>query len=111
MEFCTVCGSHLKRVQDEYWCPKCHRAVECKSASESGIETAVHTKREEEPILVINDNAEGYAKTVQACPECGNKEAYHWFSESLGEHAGVRQERTIEYFRCAKCSYSWKRSS
>ena len=109
MEFCSVCGSRLKRVENGYWCSKCHKTIECKIASPSEVEMVSHAKRDEEPVFVVNDSVEQFAKINQMCPKCGSKETYHWFLETLGEHAGVRQERALEYFRCVKCSHTWNR--
>ena len=62
-------------------------------------------------IYIVNRSEDEYVKVSQVCPKCGNEEAFRWFSGVSGEHAGVRRERTIEHFKCAKCSHSWSKTS
>ncbi len=64
-----------------------------------------------EGIYVIDQPADHRARLSQACPKCGNREAFHWVSNISGEHAGVRRERTVEHFQCTKCAYSWSKTS
>lgn len=70
-------------------------------------------KKIEHPSLVyvVDSSKDKYVKVSQECPKCGYKEAFHWFSVVSGEHAGVRRERTIEHFKCTKCSHTWTKAS
>ena len=43
----------------------------------------------------------------RTCPDCGNREAYRSVNVSLGEHAGVNTDRSVEKFKCVKCGHNW----
>jgi DNA-directed RNA polymerase subunit M/transcription elongation factor TFIIS len=105
MEFCEKCGSRMNLTKEGLLCPKCHNRVRAKS------EAQPEKKRRgdgSDGIYVTGSSAkDSYSKIARTCPQCGNSLVFHWFSDALGEHAGVRQERTVEHFRCTKCTYSW----
>ena len=56
---------------------------------------------------VLDPSKLEYRKVVQVCPRCGNEEAFHSFGLVSGEHAGVRQERSMQRYTCTKCGHSW----
>ena len=104
MEFCEKCGSRMTITKEGLLCPKCQNMVRAKS------ELQLEKRKQEkgsDGIYVSAGSAESYSKISRVCPQCGNKVVFHWFSDVLGEHAGVRQERTVEHFRCNKCAFSW----
>jgi DNA-directed RNA polymerase subunit M/transcription elongation factor TFIIS len=95
------------RTKKGYECPKCKTRTR-------GISEIQRQPRSREPpihVYVLEGKEENLARVTQECPECGNKEAYRWFTSISGEHAGIRREATIEHFKCTKCSYSWTKSS
>ena len=106
MKFCDNCGSHMKETSKGSLCPKCGNLVSSK------LEAKAEEIRERDfgAVYVVSNANKNYAVISQACPKCGNNEAVHWFSNISGEHAGVRRERTVEHFRCTKCSHSWSKS-
>jgi len=106
MRFCDDCGSYLRETEEGLWCSKCKRIIRSKPRAEvRGVK-----KTDYGAIYVIDKAQSNYAKVSQACPKCGNEEAFHWFSSISGEHAGIRRERTVEHFKCISCSYTWSRS-
>ncbi len=68
-------------------------------------------KETSEVVYVVERSKDQGSKVSWKCPTCGNEEADHWFSTVSGEHAGIRRERTIEHFRCTRCSYTTSKSS
>jgi len=107
MRFCDDCGTYLRETKDGLWCPKCKKMISSKRvAAPRSVKT-----RESTAIHVIDKSPAEYVKVSQACPKCGNAEAYRWFSQVSGEHAGIRRERTVEHFRCANCSHSWTKTA
>lgn len=106
MEFCDKCGSRMIRTQDGFLCLKCGNVAHVKPAVQ--LKNARRTNQSD--YVYVFDDQGGYPKIARECPKCGNKEAVHWFSGISGEHAGVARERTVEHFRCTKCSYSWAES-
>jgi DNA-directed RNA polymerase subunit M/transcription elongation factor TFIIS len=99
--------TYMQETKDGLWCPKCKKLIPSQQVSKpKSIE-----KREATAIHIINKTKVKHVKVSQTCPRCGNNEAYRWFSRVSGEHAGIRRERTIEHFRCTKCSHSWSKTS
>jgi DNA-directed RNA polymerase subunit M/transcription elongation factor TFIIS len=98
----------MTRTEEGFQCQKCGTLSQVKPSTILKIE-----KRKDYPdgVYVYENQKRDYARTLRLCPECGSKEAWHWFSGISGEHAGVRQGRTVEHFRCTKCSHTWTESS
>lgn len=71
----------------------------------------VRKKEGSDAVYVVHGQSDEYVRVSQKCPECGNGEAFRWFSRISGEHAGVGTERTVEHFRCTKCAHSWSKGS
>ncbi len=107
MEFCDKCGSYMRKTGDGFLCPRCGNRVR------SGAEEPVQPTREHDSgsVYVVDGSGQGEMRVSRSCPQCGNGEAFHWFSGVAGEHAGVRSERTVEHFRCSKCGFVWTKSS
>jgi DNA-directed RNA polymerase subunit M/transcription elongation factor TFIIS len=106
LEFCSDCGTMLRKKGNGMWCPKCRRLRPMKGA------TAVETteKNTSNAIYVLDSEDDSVRKAARTCPACGNEEAYQWFSSISGEHAGVKGERTVEHYRCTKCAHTWSES-
>jgi len=107
MRFCDNCGSFLRETKEGLLCPKCKKVITAKPR----VETRTVEKRNSAAIFVADKFKESHAEVSRTCPKCGNTKAYHWFSRISGEHAGIRRERTVEHFKCTKCSHSWTESS
>lgn len=108
MKFCDKCGSYMQRTKKGFLCPKCGYAVHANAETQSkNMDKRSHSNS----VYVIGKSKDEYVKVSQTCPKCGNKEAFHWFTRISGEHAGIRRERTIERFKCTKCSQSWTKTS
>jgi DNA-directed RNA polymerase subunit M/transcription elongation factor TFIIS len=107
MKFCDNCGSFLRETREGLWCPKCKKFI--RSKPKVRIESV--EKKGSAAIFVVDKSTEDYAKVSHTCPKCRNRKAFHWFSRISGEHAGIRRERTVEHFKCTKCSHSWTESS
>jgi transposase-like protein len=93
----------MKTVKDGYVCSKCGNQVK------SEIVDVVNIKETDNPTVVLDTSKLEYMKAAEKCPHCGNTEAFHSLGFISGEHAGVRQERTLEKFVCTKCGYSWNK--
>ncbi len=101
VKFCEKCNSYMRETKMGFVCTRCGHTVkadivEVKSISQSPVSIDVVTETKAEPTKIDNP-----------CPKCGNLEAFRELSVSSGEHAGVRQERSVERFTCAKCGHSW----
>ncbi|HYB68947.1 MAG TPA: hypothetical protein VEC97_05315 [Candidatus Acidoferrales bacterium] len=108
MEFCDKCGSRMTRTKEGFLCPKCGVVVPAKFETPLGKQK----KRDGSGYIYVSGPSEGsYSKVSRQCPRCGNKKAFRSSSGILGEHAGIGRERTLEHFRCTKCSYYWTEQS
>lgn len=102
MKFCEKCGSYMRKTTKGFSCVQCGSEIQ-----ERIIEVKHMGNRYPSPVDVIGQSEVGYVKVTQRCPRCGNLEAFRRVSVVSGEHAGIRQERSIEHLRCTKCSHSW----
>lgn len=106
MKFCDKCGSYMKQTKNGFLCRKCGNLVRA-----TGQTKIIQKTEQSSSIYVVDSSEDKYVKISQKCPRCGNEDAFRWFSRVSGEHAGVRRERTIEHFKCTKCSHSWSKIS
>jgi DNA-directed RNA polymerase subunit M/transcription elongation factor TFIIS len=102
MKFCEKCGSYMRATKGGLQCTKCGNKVladviEVKTIEQRGVPS----------IAVVSDSESEHPKVSEACPVCGNIQALRDISFISGEHAGVRQERSMERFTCTKCGHSW----
>ena len=108
MKFCDKCGSYMKKMKNGFLCRKCGNVI----PADARMQTENMKKTEpSSSIYVVESSEDEYVKVFQVCPKCGNKEAFRWFSAVSGEHAGIRRERTVEHFKCTKCSHAWTKTS
>lgn len=105
MKFCEKCGSYMLKSPGRYSCPKCGN-----EAHDQVIEVRHIEHTDAAPVDVIEESETEYVKVKERCPRCGNLEAFRRISAVAGEHAGIRQERSIERLRCTKCQHSWSRT-
>lgn len=108
MEFCSKCGSYLQKTKYGFLCPRCGNKVRADAAAPQ-MQTA--KTNQSSPIYIADASREGYETVHQTCPKCGNTEAFRRLAGVLGEHAGVRSERTLKQFTCAKCGHRWSKST
>jgi DNA-directed RNA polymerase subunit M/transcription elongation factor TFIIS len=105
MKFCDICGSYMDINVDVYECHKCGK-------TEQLHELEIKRMKDSTPknVYVIYESERNYPKVNRICPQCGNNEAYRNVFTTSGEHAGVKQERTVENYKCTRCFHSWTRS-
>jgi DNA-directed RNA polymerase subunit M/transcription elongation factor TFIIS len=104
MRFCDGCGSFMGTTPQGYLCPKCGAEVETDT-----IEVRRERRSRAEPIYVM-DGSNAMSPTVnRECPSCDSLEAYRTVLTTQGEHAGVKQDRSLERYTCVDCGHSWTR--
>jgi DNA-directed RNA polymerase subunit M/transcription elongation factor TFIIS len=91
-----------------------NQRYECSKCGTSAPVVFNRTQKDLRPVLnhvdVIEQPSSTSEKVSQRCPQCTNDQAFRWYSYSSGEHAGVKQDRIVEHFRCTQCRYVWGES-
>ncbi len=110
MKFCPKCGTKLSVASESskinLHCWKCGYTDKLKD-KETKIQQTPPSRKEK---IVIIDEDVGKIRTLPTtkmeCPECGNVEAYYWMVQTRGG-----DESTTQFFRCVKCSHTWREYS
>lgn len=95
------------RTKEGFQCPKCGKVLRVKTAKQLEKRESAN----QSDYVYVSEDKDDSSRIARACPKCGNPEALYWFSGVSGEHAGVARERTVEHFKCTRCSHSWTESS
>ena len=110
MKFCPECGTKLSVTSSgskiELSCWKCGFVSEL---NEKKANMRQNTSPRKEKVVVIDSEVgkiRTLPKTKMECPKCGNGEAYYWMVQTRGG-----DESTTQFFRCVKCSYTWREYS
>ncbi len=100
MKFCPECEVRLKKsTKSSAICPKC-------GYSESTVKKAKkQTKKElSELNIVEGDEGKETLSTIKIdCEKCGNNEAVWWMLQTRSA-----DEPTTQFYRCTKCSHTWR---
>ena len=99
--FCEKCGKLLKNQNGVFVCAICGA-----EKSEPSTSQLVKTdKRIEREIVIVDD--EEQMKTLPTiavrCPQCNNNEAMWWLRQLRSA-----DESEVRFFRCTKCSHTWR---
>jgi DNA-directed RNA polymerase subunit M len=100
MKFCPKCEVRLKSNNtSSLSCPKC-------DYSESSSKETKKETKDEVPELNIfegNEGKEALPSIKIDCEKCGNNEAVWWMLQTRSA-----DEPTTQFYRCIKCSYTWR---
>jgi len=112
LEFCAKCGKKLvatkgKKGNVVWVCPKCGFKKNVDSSEKVVIPLKVkEPKPFQEPIAVIGKEEQKLRTlpTVRVeCPKCGNNLALAWQVQTRGS-----DESSTQFFRCTKCSHTFR---
>ena len=104
-KFCERCGAFLQVTGEGLTCPRCGFVSKTEV-----IEVRRNDRSTAEPVYVVEGPGEDDPTVSQTCPRCGYTEAYRMVLTTQGEHAGVKQDRAVERYRCAGCGHTWVRN-
>jgi len=105
MRFCENCGSFMQRGSSGFECPKCGDEIIADS-----IEVKRTKKETVEPVYVVENPGNSGPVVNQNCPQCDGTKAYRKVLTTQGEHAGVKQDRSVERYACVECGHIWVKS-
>lgn len=94
----------MQRTFNGFSCPRCGNEIRTQVVEVKNME---HSDSSPIEVVDVDLTKQAYPKVNEKCSQCGNSEAYRMVSFISGEHAGVRQEREVAHFTCAKCHHSW----
>jgi DNA-directed RNA polymerase subunit M len=111
VQFCPKCNSRLKAKQEDEEKASKMICVKCgySTAQVEVVKTAKSKKKseaKEEPsikVLEEEDDVKALPTTNVECPKCGNKEAVWWMLQTRSA-----DEPTTQFYRCTKCSHTWR---
>ena len=99
--FCPKCGSILrpkdKAGKKVLFC-SCGFTKEPEKEAAEIKETVVAAKK-----IEVVESIETHPKMKIKCEKCGNNIAYYWTQQTRGA-----DEPETRFFKCAKCSYTWR---
>ncbi len=112
MEFCPKCGSLMLPTKSgkTVTCPKC--GARTKTAKDNVVikekrKKEKLEKRKRRPKEIIDT-----FPTVDAvCGKCGNTKAYWWTEQVTSALGGAEDLPETQFFRCTKCSYTWRKTA
>ncbi len=95
----------MQKALGGFSCPKCGNETH-----DQVIQIRRIDRHDSSSVDVVDNSEAEHVKVREECPQCGNPEAFRIVSVVSGEHAGIRQERSIERLKCAKCQHSWSKT-
>jgi DNA-directed RNA polymerase subunit M len=115
MEFCPKCGTRLvsksgkkaKKDVSQLVCPKCGYKKTVEGTSTLAPKSSTDSHQESIAIIGKKEQKLRTLPTVRIeCPKCGNNTAYAWQVQTRGT-----DESSTQFFRCTKCSYTFREYS
>lgn len=102
MRFCDSCGSYMGTTPQGYLCLECGARVDADT-----IEVRRERRPRVEPVYEMDGSKTTRPVVNRDCPGCDSKEAYRTVHATQGEHAGVKQDRSVEKYTCVECGHNW----
>jgi len=101
MEFCPKCGSVLMQKKKNDGCARCGYSAKGKTKLKISEKTNVDGKKE--IAVVKQSDTEVLPEISAACKKCGHNKALFW---TVQTRSG--DEAETKFFKCVKCSYTWR---
>ncbi|MFB3152403.1 MAG: transcription factor S [Nitrosopumilaceae archaeon] len=101
MKFCPKCEVRLKKGNSKsvLSCPKCDYTESSPKETKKGKEEI----KSELNVLAENEGKETLSTIKIDCEKCGNNEAVWWMLQTRSA-----DEPTTQFYRCIKCSHTWR---
>lgn len=102
MKFCPNCEVRLKKSDSGLKCPKCDY-VEGSVTVQPKKTVQEDESVSELNVLDENEGSESLPTIKIDCEKCGHDEAVWWMLQTRSA-----DEPTTQFYRCSKCSYTWR---
>ena len=101
MQFCPTCEVRLKKSEANSVlnCPKCGY-TENEARAPKKVE---ETTKPDLNVLEESDGKETLPTIQIECGKCGHNQAVWWMLQTRSA-----DEPTTQFYRCIKCSYTWR---
>jgi transcription factor S len=114
MKFCPKCDARLRNRQEEkvLTCLKCGHIVASETNgttnTASVIQTVSNYDYSDDPLKIMDSEKpiEALPTTNMECPKCLNNMAFWWMLQTRSA-----DEATTQFYRCTKCSHTWRNYS
>ena len=100
MKFCPKCEVRLKKSDSGLACPKCGYSEGDSQSSKTVVE---EQEVSEFNVLEESEGQETLPTIKIDCEKCGHNEAVWWMLQTRSA-----DEPTTQFYRCSKCSYTWR---
>ncbi len=102
MKFCPKCEVRLKKSNSKsvLSCPKCDYTESSSKNTKKGKKEEI---KSELNVLAENEGKETLSTIKIDCEKCGNNEAVWWMLQTRSA-----DEPTTQFYRCIKCSHTWR---
>lgn len=99
MEFCPRCGAVLIQKRKNNGCPRCNYSTKEKIK----LTTSEKIDAKKEVPVISNKDTEILPIVPEKCKKCKHEQAYFW---TIQTRAGDESE--TKFFKCTKCSHTWR---
>jgi transcription factor S len=111
VKFCPKCETRMRPKIEEgiVLCPKCGFSVDKEKVELSVKESTVSSTENTEYSLKVIDtdkSPDTLPTTTIECPKCKNNNAFWWMLQTRSA-----DEATTQFYRCTKCSHTWRNYS
>jgi len=111
MRFCPKCSTRLKQKQEEkkqpkLVCEKCGYSTAVEATPKAEGKKTSKVEKVSASIKVLGeeeDEIKPLPTTSVECPKCGHDTAVWWMLQTRGG-----DEPTTQFYRCVKCSHTWR---
>ena len=104
MKFCPKCEVRLKKNTDSSLsCPKCGYSETGSKETKEKPKEKTEEELSELNVFEENEGKETLPSIKIECEKCGNNEAVWWMLQTRSA-----DEPTTQFYRCTKCSYTWR---
>lgn len=103
MKFCPTCDVRLKKTDSGLRCPKCGHGEDQEDST-----TKLNEEEQVSEFTVLDENeGKETLPTIKIdCPKCNHNEAVWWMLQTRSA-----DEPTTQFYRCSKCSFTWRNYS